>query len=135
LIARRIIFAVAALAALAAAAGTIVVASAFAVYSLLRDVFTPAGAAAVVALSAAVLAAILALLAARQAKWPVRRGGRRSDPPPPLNPIDRVVELARERPFVAAGAAVAAGLLALANPALVTAAMRAFISPRKPPRR
>lgn len=135
MIVRRVIFAVAALAALAASAFTIVIAAAFGVYALLREVLTPAGAAGAVALAAAVLAAIVAFAAAQQVRAPLFKKSAQSDTyRPPQNPIDRVVEIARDRPFVAAGAAVAAGLLAVANPALVTAVMRAFISPR-PPRR
>jgi hypothetical protein len=134
-IARRILFAVIALAAAAAAAAVTVVAAAFAGYALLRQVMTPAEAGGLVALIAALACALGAFIAGRQAKVPMftPRQGRRA-PPPPETLIDRVVETARERPFVAAGAAVAAGLLALANPALVTAVMRAFVSPR-PPRR
>ena len=128
---------VAALAALAAAAAITVFAAAFALYALLRGVLTPAGAAAAVCLGAAILAAIAAFVAAQQAKGPKLK---RPDPyapgyRPSDNLVDRVVEVARERPFVAAGAAVAAGLLAIANPSLVTAVMRAFINPSRPPRR
>jgi hypothetical protein len=136
LIVQRIIFAVTALAALAAAAVIVVFAAAFALYALLRDVLTPAGAAAVVCLAAAILAAIVAFIASRMVA-PKRKAARlRGEPyraPPGL--IDRVMDVARERPFVAAGAAVAAGLLAIANPAIVTAAMRAFFDPTRPPRR
>ena len=113
-----------------------VFAAAFAVYALLRDVLTPAGAAAAVCFAAALLAALAALVAAQQAKPPrLRKTTSSSGYRPPNNVIDQVVEVARERPFVAAGAAVAAGLLAVANPALVTAVMRAFINPNRPPRR
>lgn len=135
MIVQRIVFAVAALAALGAAAAIAVFAMAFALYALLRDVLTPAGAAAAVALAAAVFAALTALIVGRRAK------GLRLKRPIPLSEqrsseglLDRVVAIARERPFIAAGAATAAGLLALANPALVTAVMRAFINPTRPPR-
>jgi hypothetical protein len=136
LIVQRIIFAVSALAALAAATFIFVFAVAFGLYALLRDILTPAGAAGAVALAAAILAAIAAFVLAQKARGPVlkRKVGRLDPARPTENLIDRLVIVARERPFVAAGAAVAAGLLAVANPALVTAAMRAFINPR-PPRR
>ncbi len=136
MIVQRITLAIVAIAALAAAAAIAVFAAAFALYALLRDILTPAGAAAAVCLAAALLAALCALIVAMQTKLPkmkrpaVSPGRRPSD-----NVVDRVVEVARERPFVAAGAAVAAGLLAVANPSLVTAVMRAFISPAKPPPR
>ncbi len=133
MIVRRVVFAVAALAAIAAAAGVLVVSASFAVYQALRQVLTPAEAGAVIALAAAILCAVCALIFAAQVKLPKlsrapMRGAARA------NPIDQIVEMARERPFLAAGAAAAAGLLAFANPALVTAVMRAFITPR-PPRR
>jgi len=134
-IVRRIVFAVAALAALAAAAGVLVVSASFAVYQLLRQVLTPAGAGAVLALAAAIVCALAGLFFMSQLKLP--KGGKhptRSAPPARANFIDQVVEMARERPLIAAGAAAAAGLLAFANPALVTAVMRAFVTPR-PPRR
>ena len=101
---------------------------------LLRQVLTPAGAGAVVALAAAILCALAGLFFASQLKLPAsrKRVAVRGAPPPRATLIDQVVEMARERPFVSAGAAVAAGLLAFANPALVTAVMRAFINPRPP---
>jgi hypothetical protein len=138
LIVQRITLAVVAIAALAASAAIAVFAAAFALYALLRDILTPAGAAGAVCLAAALLAALAALIAAQQAKGPkLRRRPAVSSPGyrPPDNLIARVIDVARDRPFVAAGAAVAAGLLAVANPALVTAVMRAFIDPGRPPRR
>ncbi len=136
MIVQRITLAIVAIAALAAAAAIAVFAAAFALYALLRDILTPAGAAAAVCLAAALLAALAAFIVAQQAKGPrLRRSGSSTSYRPPDNVIDRVVEVARERPFVAAGAAVAAGLLAIANPALVTAVMRAFIDPGRPRKR
>ena len=137
MIVQRSIFGVAALAARAAAAAIIVFAAAFALYALLRDILTPAGAAGAVCLAAAILAGIVCLVAASMARGPKLKPGRvRGEPyraPPSM--IERVVNVAKERPFVAAGAAVAAGLLAIANPAIVTAVMRAFFDPTRPPRR
>ncbi len=136
MIVQRITLAVAAIAALAAAAAIMVFAAAFALYALLRNVLTPAGAAATVCLAAALLAALAAFILSQQAKGPrLKRPIASAGYRPADNMIDRVVEVARERPFVAAGAAVAAGLLAIANPSLVTAVMRAFIDPTRPPRR
>lgn len=136
MIVRRIVFAVAALSALAAASGIAVFAAAFALYAALRGLLTPAGAAAAVCLAAALLAALVAALAGRKAKGArPNPASLLNDPGPSQGIVDRLLSVARERPFVAAGAATAAGLLALANPALVTAVMRAFISPTRPPRR
>jgi hypothetical protein len=137
LIVRRVVFAVAALAATAAASGVLVVAAAFALYQLLRQFLTPAEAGGVLALAAGIVCALGALVFAAQVKVPTlkRSAGRKSAAASQNASLpSRVVEFARERPFVAAGAAVAAGLLALANPSLVTAVMRAFVSGR-PPRR
>ncbi len=124
---------------LAAAAAIAVFAAAFALYALLRDILTPAGAAGAVCLGAAIIAALAALVAAQQAKLPKLAKRPAVTSPgykPPDSLIARVIDVARDRPFVAAGAAVAAGLLAVANPALVTAVMRAFIDPGgRPPRR
>jgi hypothetical protein len=136
LIVQRITLAVVAMACLAAAGAIAVFAAAFALYALLRDILTPAGAAGAVCLAAAVLAAIAGLVVAQQAKGPKsRRPNTSSSYRPPADIVDRVVEMARERPLVAAGAAVAAGLLAVANPVLVTAVMRAFVDPARAPRR
>jgi len=136
LIVQRIIYGVTALAALAAAVFILIFALAFGLYALLRDVLTPAGAAGAVALAAAILIAIVAFVLAQKARGAKMkaRPGRPEDYRTPESFIDRVVGVAKDRPFVAAGAAVAAGLLAVANPALVTAVMRAFMAPR-PPRR
>jgi hypothetical protein len=137
LIVRRVVFAVAALAATAAASGVLVVAAAFALYQLLRQVLTPAEAGGVLALAAAIVCVIGALVFVAQMKLPNLKGvaARKSAATSETSSLpSRVVEFARERPFVAAGAAVAAGLLALANPSLVTAVMRGFVTRRTPRR-
>jgi ElaB/YqjD/DUF883 family membrane-anchored ribosome-binding protein len=136
LIVRRIIFAVVALSALGAASGIAVFAAAFALYAALRGILTPAGAAAAVCFAAALLAAIAATLAGRMAKRPrLNKAALVNESLDSKGMIERAVSLARDRPFVAAGAATAVGLLALANPAIVMAVMRAFISPTRHRRR
>ena len=136
MIIQRLILAVISLALMATAASITVFAAAFAVYALLRDMLTPAGAAAAVMFLAALLAAGAAFVLGRSAKAPlVKPAPKVSGRAPAPDGVDRFVNLARERPFVAAGAAVAAGLLAIANPAIVTAVLRAFIDPRSSPRR
>lgn len=113
----------AALAAMAAAAAVCVVAAAFALYALLRDYIGPAGAAAVVAVVAAILTAILAVVLLRRADpRPLRRDEQ--------NLTTRLFDLARERPLIAAGAAVAAGLIALRNPSILGAAISAAMGGR-----
>ena len=114
---------VASVAALAAAVGVVVVAAAMALYAIAREYLTPAGSAAVLALVAAILAAVLAFVAFRQVRpRPLRRDEE--------NVTTRLIELARERPIIAAGAAVAAGLVLLRNPGVVTSAVTAFMAGR-----
>lgn len=114
---------VAAVAAMAAAAGVCVVAAAFAIYALLREYLTPAGASAVIAVGAAVIAAILAFVTFRKAQpRPLRRDEE--------NLTTRLFDLAREKPLIAAGAAVAAALVLLRNPGVVGAAVSAAMASR-----
>lgn len=114
---------VAAVAAMAAAAGVCVVAAAFAIYALLREYLTPAGASAALAVGAAVIAAILAFVTFRKAQpRPLRRDEE--------NLTTRLFDLAREKPLIAAGAAVAAALVLLRNPGVVGAAVSAAMASR-----
>ena len=114
---------IAAAAALAAAVCIVVVAAAMALYALLREYLTPAGAAAALALAAAAIACVLALIAYRLVQ---PRRLRRDEE----NITTRLIDLARERPIIAAGAAVAAGLVLLRNPGVVTSAISAFVAGR-----
>jgi hypothetical protein len=120
LIFKRILSLVAAIAALAAAAAVCVVALAFALYAFVRDWIGPAGGAAVVAGVAALLAVGVALFLTRKAKPKPVKGDEQ-------NLSGKLVELARERPLVAAGAIAAAVAVIVRNPrvlsAVVTAAM------------
>lgn len=114
---------VAAVAALAAAAAVCVVAAAFALYALLRAFLGPAGAAAAIAGAAAVVALILFFVAYRGIK------------PKRVKAEDqglsgRLIELAREKPIIAAGAAVAAGLVLVRNPGVITAVVSAAMANR-----
>ena len=126
---RRILFALAAAAIVAVSAGVCVVALAFALYALVKPALGQAGAAAVVAGAAAVLIGLVGLFLALAARGPKRK------PVEPKNPMDRIIQLLRERPVSAVAAAVAAGLLAVRNPDYLGAAVRAFFEGRKPPRR
>ena len=123
MILKKALSAVAAVAAMAAAAAVCVVAAAFALYALLRDYIGPAGAAAAIAVCAAILTAILAFVLFHKAQ------------PRPLKPEEqnlttRLFDLAREKPVIAAGAAVAAGLVLLRNPGVVGAAVSAAMASR-----
>ena len=110
-------------AAMAAAAGVLVVSGAFAVYALLRTYVGPSGAAACVTLAAAIILGVLALFLFSKAKGPkLKAGGKAADGSGGL--VERLTDLVSDRPVVAAGAAVAAGLLAWRNPTLVSTILR-----------
>ena len=127
MIAKLISF-VAALAALATAAGVLVVSAAFAVYALLRTYIGPSGAAACVTLAAAVALGVLALFLFSKAKGPkLKAKGKAAEGGGGL--VERLTDLVSDRPVVAAGAAVAAGLLAWRNPTLVSTLLR-VVEPR-----
>lgn len=122
----------AAAAAIAAAAGVAVVAAAFALFALLVPMTGAAGAAAIVAAMAAFVVALAGLVAAARAKESRRRQQDFAAADPGL--VAKLFELAKQRPFVATGAAVAAGVFALRNPALVAAVLKAFFdAPGGPP--
>jgi len=124
LIVRKALALVAAIAAMAAAAAVCVVAAAFALYALVRIWLGPAAGAAAVAIVAALLALVLAVVAFRKVQ-PGRR--RRSDDE---SMAARLIELARDKPIIAAGAAVAAGLILVRNPGVVGAVVSAAMASR-----
>lgn len=117
--------ALAAAAAIAAAAAVSVVAASFALYAVLAPRFGAAGAAAILAAVAAFLALIGGLLAARKAEGKRHDHGQEAHD---VGLMGKVVELAKEKPMLAAGVAVAAGLFALRNPAVLTAVISAFVA-------
>ncbi len=122
MIAKLVSFVIA-LAAMAAAACVLVVSAAFAFYALLRTDIGPAGASACVTLFAAIVLGVLALFLFNKAKGPhLAVKGKASAGQGGL--VERVTELVSDRPVVAAGAAVAAGLLAWRNPTLVSTILR-----------
>ncbi|WP_395674275.1 hypothetical protein [Phenylobacterium sp.] len=120
---KRILNLIVAAAAIAAAGVVCVVAAAFALYAFAKDYVGPAWAAAIVAGVVALFAVIVAMLAGRKGR------------PPPHKPEEagmagRLIELARERPIVAAGAAVAGAILLSRNPKIVTTILSAAIAGR-----
>lgn len=115
---------VAAIAALAAAAVTVVVALSFALYAAVRDLIGPAWAAASVAGAAALVAVILAFALTRRAAPP------KPVPGDDQNMTGRLIELARERPLVALGAVAAAATVVIRNPRILTAVVTAFFANR-----
>ncbi len=129
----RTLMALAAAAAIAAAAAVGVVSAFFALYALVEPQLGAPGAAAVVSASAAVLVAVAGYIAARKVDGDRRRNTAQSTPDATL--VDTILSLVRERPLLASGAAVAAGIYALRNPQLIAAVLRAFMDKPSPPKR
>jgi cobalamin synthase len=122
---KRIVFMAAAAAAFAAAAGVCVVALAYALFAVARDYLSPAGSAAVVAAAFAVLIAVGGLVLSIRS---------RPKPPPEQSPVERLVDLARQKPLMAAAVAVAGAVIAVRNPAMVATLVMGLLAP-KPDRR
>jgi len=127
---RRFLNLAAAFAAVAAAAAVVVVAASFALYALAEPYLGKAGAAAAVAGVFALIAAIVAWLATRKVVPKAKRGHKIDD----ATLTDRLMDMAKERPMVALGAAVAAAAAAsvviIRNPAVITAVISAFVAGR-----
>src|SRR4051812_29629255 len=106
------------------------VALAFAIYAGLRDVIGPAWASAAVAGIVALLALIIAFLLTRKARPKPVTGE-----PPSLTA--KLLDLARERPVLAGGAAIAAAAatitVAVKNPRILSAVIAGLLAPRPPP--
>ena len=116
----------------ASALGIAVLAAAYAVFASLKDLVGPGGAAAVVAGLFALIAALVAVLGLQGD----RPGKGRANEPPAAFPaldltslglVEKVTELARDRPLAAVGAAIAVGLVAWRNPELVNILARSFL--------
>lgn len=109
-----------ALAAVAAASVVCVVAAAFATYALARIWLGPAG-------GAAVTAAVFAAVAAAVAMFVVRRVPP-ADTAEDVPLVERLVQMAKERPLVAAGAAAAILTIVVRNPSILSAILSAVIA-------
>lgn len=120
---RRILNFALVVATAAAAAVVGVVAAAFAVFALAEQWLGAAGAAAVVAGIFALSAAAIAFAVARRAE---------SEPLDDQSMIDRLVEMAKERPLVAAGAAAAIMTVVLRNPKILSVLMGAVLASLAP---
>ncbi len=118
---------------LAAVAGVITLAAvifvavgalAFALFSALAGPLGPPGAAAIVAGLFALIAGVAIAIVAMQNDKPRDRDG---DGIPDFSMIERIIGIAKDRPILSIGAAIAAGLIAIRNPALVATIVAAFI--------
>ncbi len=106
--------------ALATAVGVALVAAAFAVYSVLLGSLGAPGAAGAVAGGAALIVLGFGLFSG------LRASGRLPTPEPSL--VDKLTQIAREKPMLAAGGALLAGLVALKNPKLAAGLASAFMA-------
>ena len=136
---KRVLSGAAAAGAIFACAAVFVVAASYALYALAKEWVGAPGAAAVVALVFALIAGVAAFVAFSGAKGPKITAssakplkGKRGEPLAEESPLDKIIDLARERPLIAAGAAVAAGLMALRNPLIVTTLISTLTKPRRP---
>jgi len=109
-------------AAVATATAVSVVALALALYLGLSGPFGGAGAAAATAVLFALIIALAALLASNIGK---KKGGDGHEHDHALT--DKLIGIVKERPLVSVIAAIAAGILAIRNPALVGVILTAFI--------
>ena len=121
---KRILNLAAALSAVAAAAAVVIVAASFAVYAVAKPYLGEAGAAAAVAGVFAVIALVVAWLATRKVVPRTRRGAKPDDG----TMIDRLIDMAKQRPLVALGGAAAAAVVLMRNPAVITALVSAFVA-------
>jgi hypothetical protein len=126
---RRVLFFMAGASAMATSAGVVVVALAFALFAAVRPLIGPAWAAAAVAGAAALMILVIGLSLASLGR-PQRRSLPQGE-----GLVERAIELLKEKPLTAAAGAVAAGILAVRNPAYLGALARAFVEGREPRRR
>lgn len=121
----RTLKAAAAAAIVASSAVVAVVAGAFALYQLLLLALNPAASAAIVAGLFAVIGLVGAVFTTRafEREAPPETGGFGVDPAL----IGKLTELAGDHPLLSAGAAVAAGALAIKNPELAASIIKALL--------
>jgi len=123
---QKTLTAIVGLVALATATVVAILAVAFALFAVLTPLITAAGAAAIVAGVFALIVAIVALVVAggsRHQGYDEDHHGGSAD----FGLVERLFEMARERPLLSVGAAIAAGVIAIRNPALVATIAAAFI--------
>ena len=119
----------AAAAAIAAAAGGSVNAAALALLALREPHQGAAGGAAILVLLALATSGIAGLLAARKAEVKPSHAA-----PDGFAFAERAIEMVKDRPILTIGAGLAAGIIALRNPALAAIVAKALLDSQKPPR-
>lgn len=128
MILRAVLRTAAAAAAVAMAVAASIVAAGFALYALLEPYLGRPGAAAIVALILALVAVIVALVLSRKPRHVAKPAAEQTL-------TERAIELARSKPLVAAAAAIAAGVVAWRNPALIGIIAGALFNRPPPPER
>jgi len=123
LIFTRILMAFVAIAAICASVSVAVFAAAFALFALVQPYVGNAGGGAVLTGVFAVIALVIGLLA-----MPRRRRRRSGDGPSGV--AEDLMDLVRDKPMASAGVALAAGIMAMRNPRVITEVIRAFRSER-----
>lgn len=126
---KKALFALIATSALMAAAAVAVIAAALALFALLSQSLTPSGAAAAVAVTAALIVAVGGLVAALKL-----RGPRNDHRPDEGGLSGKLLSLARQKPLLATGAAVAVAVIAFRNPKLVTALLTGVLAGKASPK-
>ena len=108
------------------------VALSFAIYAGLRDLIGPAWAAAAVAGIVALIALVIAFFLTRKVRPKPVKGE-------PASLTAKLMDLARERPVLAGGVAIAAAAATLTvgvkNPRILSAIVAGLLAPRPPPKR
>jgi hypothetical protein len=125
----KALMALAAAAAVAAAAAIGVAAAAFALFAWVSPWVGPAWAGVIVAGVAFLLVLIGGLLArGRGPSLPFRR---QAEDLSEISLVQKAVEMAKERPLIAAAVALGAGVYVVRNPKLVAAVLAAFMEGRQ----
>ncbi len=125
MILKKALLYVAAVSALAAAAAVSVVALAFALYASVLPLAGSAWAATAVAGAAALMTGLCAMILLVKVS-PIRFGAA----PEQKDTLAKVIDLAREKPILAAGAIIAVGVVALRNPKIVATLLATAMATR-----
>jgi hypothetical protein len=125
LIFKKAVLYVSAVSALAAAAIVVVVALAFALYAAVLPQVGPAWAAACVAGAAALLMVLCALALVIKVNPP--KFGKQAEE---RDTLTRLIDLAKDKPIVAASAIIGASLVALRNPKIVATVLATAMATR-----
>lgn len=122
----KALMALAAAAAIAAAAAVGVVSIAFAVYLGASPWVGPAWAATIVAGLMILIVVVAGLMVRGRTS-----GGRRREDEPDASMVQKIMAMAKDRPILAAGIALGAGVYAIRNPKLIAALAAAFMEGRQ----